>query len=200
MNFSTPSGTYGWSDVFYSVVAKIHFEHRWKLGSILTGLGILPLPNVGTVGYFKQAERIYALVSPFVNMNKFDFHRYTLVSIVSTPKVFGSAVLVQARLSRKQALTWTAQRKSMRECSWSQQCGRNRSKRPRHRSQLCCRKFWGWHGPLELHAIGVRGNIFSQVDKSLNKEFPSRAEVWLRWLFLVRPISRELSSSQQIGS
>lgn len=29
-------------------------------------LGTLPLPNVGTVGYFKQAKRIYALVSPFV--------------------------------------------------------------------------------------------------------------------------------------
>lgn len=82
MNFSTPSGTYGWSGVFYSVVAKINFEHRWKLGSMFACLGTLPLPGVSTVDYFKQAKRIYALVSPFVKMNKFDFHRYTHVSIV----------------------------------------------------------------------------------------------------------------------
>lgn len=66
-------------------------------------LGALPLPSVGTVGYFKQAKKIYALVSPFVKMNKFDLHRYTHVNIVGTPKVFGYAALVQARFSRKQA-------------------------------------------------------------------------------------------------
>lgn len=82
MDSSTPSGTYGQSGVFYSVVAKINFVHRQKLGSVFTCLGTVPLCNVGTVGYFMQVNRICALVSPFVNMNKFGFHRYTHVSVL----------------------------------------------------------------------------------------------------------------------
>lgn len=82
------------------------------------------------------------------------------------------------------------------ESSWGQPYGGNRSRSPWHRAQPSCRKFWG---PSEFHAIGVMGKIFIQVVSSLSKCLPRRTEICLRWCFLVRSISRELSFSQQIG-
>ena len=82
MNFITPSGTYGQSGVFYSVVAKINLYIDRNLAEWLHALAHCLCAMLALWVISSKWTRFVPLFPPFVTTNKFDFHQHTHVSIL----------------------------------------------------------------------------------------------------------------------